>query len=449
MKFAVDGAPGVFAQNIGPAGRTHDPAQTFLLEEREQFFLEFRIYPEPKAPVAFPAMILVDQTARMHQHGRAGQPGFQDDNAKAFVEGWMAERHRAGQGLVLFRFRKKPDIQQVRLQLGGGPEFARAGHHQLDVLPRAPTEERYIIQQERSAFAFFASPRIDHVGRRKTVIAGEGIGRGLERIQAHAHDRAGGFRQVIQPAGQRAFRFLPGPIFANIILADEINRTPPKTQAALLEAMQEHQVTAGGKRHPMKEPFFVLATQNPIEQEGTYPLPEAQQDRFMFKIFVRYPKWDEELSIIKLTTAGEQISPMPVLSGAEILALQQIVRRVPIADHLVQYAMKLVRLTRVSEPEEAADFAKQYVSWGAGPRATQFLVLGAKARALLKGRFHVAAEDIQAVAAPVLRHRIITNFTANSEGVTPDVIVERLIKETPAHESEAMKEPAVKAAFKS
>ena len=257
--------------------------------------------------------------------------------------------------------------------------------------------------------------------------------------------------EVIQEdraTGQRAFRFLPGPVFANIILADEINRTPPKTQAALLEAMQEHQVTAGGKRHPMKEPFFVLATQNPIEQEGTYPLPEAQQDRFMFKIFVRYPKWDEELQIAKLTTAGEKAEPTPVLSGEEILNLQHIVRRVPIADHLVQYGMKLVRQTRVAEPEEATDFAKQYISWGAGPRATQFLVLGAKARALLKGRFHVAVEDIQAVAAPVLRHRIITNFTANSEGITPDTIVERLIKETPAHESEALEEPTVKAALK-
>src|SRR5262245_31195342 len=226
---------------------------------------------------------------------------------------------------------------------------------------------------------------------------------------------------------QRAFKFLRGPIFANIILADEINRTPPKTQAALLEAMQEHQVTAGGKKHPLDEPFFVLATQNPIEQEGTYPLPEAQLDRFMFNVYVDYPDEKEEFEIMRRTTSGVDSKISQVLSGEEIRKLQDIVRRVPIADHVIQYAMRLARATRV-KTAEAPDFAKEWVQWGAGPRASQYLILGGKARAVLHGRHHVATEDVAAVAKPVLRHRIITNFNAEAEGVTTDKIVELLLE---------------------
>jgi MoxR-like ATPase len=242
--------------------------------------------------------------------------------------------------------------------------------------------------------------------------------------------------EVIQEdkaTGTRQFKFLQGPIFAHIILADEINRTPPKTQAALLEAMQERQVSAGGKRYPMLDPFFVLATQNPIEQEGTYPLPEAQQDRFMFKIFVKYPTWDEEFNIVRTTTADESHEPTAVLDGAAVQRLQHLIRRVPIADHVIQYAMRLVRATRVSEAD-VPDFVRDYVSWGAGPRACQYLVLGGKARAVLHGRFHVSTDDVQAVAKPVLRHRIITNFNADAEQVTADVLVDRLIAHIPAKE---------------
>ncbi len=240
--------------------------------------------------------------------------------------------------------------------------------------------------------------------------------------------------EVIQEekgSGQRSFKFLRGPIFANIILADEINRTPPKTQAALLESMQEYQVTAGGKRHDIELPFFVLATQNPIEQEGTYPLPEAQQDRFMFNILVEYPTEDEELEIMKLTTANYEAELKTVLSGDEIRSLQEIVRKVPVSDHVIRYAMRLARGTRVGTPG-VPSFIKDWVSWGAGPRATQYLVLGGKARAILHGRFYVTTEDIKAVAKPVLRHRIITNFSAEAEGVTRDAIVEKLIETLPA-----------------
>jgi len=236
--------------------------------------------------------------------------------------------------------------------------------------------------------------------------------------------------EVIQEdkaTGARSFKFLEGPIFANIILADEINRTPPKTQAALLESMQERQVSIGGNRFPMADPFFVLATQNPIEQEGTYPLPEAQQDRFMFKIFVDYPTWDEEYDIIRLTTAGEETALTPLLDGPTVVALQKIVRRVPVADHVVHYAMKLVRATRVTEPD-VPDFVHDYLSWGAGPRACQYLILGGKARAVLHWRYHVSTEDIQAVAGPVLRHRMITNFNADAEAITTDTIIQRLIE---------------------
>jgi MoxR-like ATPase len=236
--------------------------------------------------------------------------------------------------------------------------------------------------------------------------------------------------EVIQEdrsSGSRELRFLKGPIFGNVILADEINRTPPKTQAALLEAMQEYQITAGGQRHELALPFFVLATQNPIEHEGTYPLPEAQLDRFMFNTFVDYPEEEEEFDIVRRTTADITTTITPTLSGQRILELQKIVRRVPAADHVVRYAMKLVRLTRPNK-EGAPQFIRDYVSWGAGPRASQYLVLGAKARAVLHGRFHAALDDIRAVAFPVLRHRIVTNFNAEAEGVKSDDIIRRLIE---------------------
>jgi MoxR-like ATPase len=234
--------------------------------------------------------------------------------------------------------------------------------------------------------------------------------------------------EVIQEdklTGTRNFKFLPGPIFANIILADEINRTPPKTQAALLEAMQEHQVTVGGQRHPLPEPFFVLATQNPIEQEGTYPLPEAQLDRFMFNVLVEYPSEDEEFQIVRQTTSDKRPEVARVLGREEVLALQQIVRKVPVADHVIRYAMQFTRMTR-REQGQVPDFVQKYVTWGAGPRASQYLILGAKARAMLHGREYVSTDDVKAVALPVLRHRIITNFNAEAEGIRSDDIVRRL-----------------------
>jgi len=236
--------------------------------------------------------------------------------------------------------------------------------------------------------------------------------------------------EVIQEdksTGQRHFTFLRGPIFANVILADEINRTPPKTQAALLESMQEHQVTAGGRRHKLDEPFFVLATQNPIEQEGTYPLPEAQLDRFMFMIKVDYPSWNEEIEVVRKTTANLELEVSPVLGGTEILDLQKLVRKVPIADDVLEYGLKIVRSTRLHQPE-TPDFINEWVSWGAGPRAAQYLTLGAKARALLHGRHFVNYEDIERVAYPVLRHRILTNFSAEAEGITPDRVIDRLLE---------------------
>ena len=230
--------------------------------------------------------------------------------------------------------------------------------------------------------------------------------------------------------GSRGMRFVRGPIFANVILADEINRTPPKTQAALLEAMQEHQVTAGGKLHRLPQPFFVLATQNPIEQEGTYPLPEAQLDRFMFNINVGYPTEEEEFQIVRLTTQARQVDLRHVLSGEEVIALQEIVRKVPVADHVIRYALQFTRLTRKTEGG-VPDFVNDYVGWGAGPRASQYLILAGKARALLKGRYHVSTEDIRQVALPVLRHRIVTNFTAEAEGVRSDAIVKKLMEHIP------------------
>ena len=235
--------------------------------------------------------------------------------------------------------------------------------------------------------------------------------------------------------GGREFRFLEGPLFANVVLADEINRTPPKTQAALLEAMQERQVTVGRVRHPLADPFFVLATQNPIEQEGTYPLPEAQQDRFMFKVFVKYPNFDEEFEIARRTTTTLSDHIVPVLSAAEIVELQQIVRQVPASDHVVRYALSLVRQTRVGEPG-APEFVNDQLTWGAGPRAVQNLILGGKARALLHGRTHVSTDDIQTLAKPVLRHRLVVNFAAESEGVTTDRVIEQLLAATPTKEDE-------------
>jgi len=231
--------------------------------------------------------------------------------------------------------------------------------------------------------------------------------------------------------GERVFKFIHGPVFANVILADEINRTPPKTQAALLESMQERQVTVAGERHDLPSPFFVLATQNPIEQEGTYPLPEAQQDRFMFKIKVSYPTWDEEREVIKTTTSDREVEIAPVLDAEAMLACQRAVRRVPVADHVVDYAMRLVRQTRVGE-QEIPDFIQENVSWGAGPRACQYLILGAKARAALAGRHAANTDDVRAVAPPVLRHRILTNFAAESAGITPDAIIDRILESTPA-----------------
>jgi MoxR-like ATPase len=248
--------------------------------------------------------------------------------------------------------------------------------------------------------------------------------------------------EVIQEdraTGERKFRFLKGPVFANVILADEINRTPPKTQAALLEAMQERQVTAGGTKHLLEEPFFVLATQNPIEQEGTYPLPEAQLDRFMFNIQVDYPSEDEEVEIMKRTTVPQAVEVHPVLSGAEILRLQEIVRKVPVTDEIIRYVLRLTRATRVTK-EEAPKYLKEWLAWGAGPRASQFLILGGKARAILNGRNHVAAEDIRSVAYPVLRHRILTNFSAEAEGVTAQNIIARLLEETPVNEPRGLKD---------
>ena len=230
--------------------------------------------------------------------------------------------------------------------------------------------------------------------------------------------------------GQREFRFIPGPVFANVILADEINRTPPKTQAALLESMQERQVTVSGERHVLPSPFFVLATQNPIEQEGTYPLPEAQQDRFMFKIKVDYPSWDEEREVVKTTTADTEVEISEALNAEEMMECQRVVRRIPVADHVVEYAMRIVRTTRVGE-EGIPDFISDNVAWGAGPRACQYLVLGAKARAALNGRSSATCEDIKAVTHPVLRHRILTNFAAESAGITPDSIVDKILETTP------------------
>jgi MoxR-like ATPase len=233
--------------------------------------------------------------------------------------------------------------------------------------------------------------------------------------------------------GHRQFKFSKGPVFANIILADEINRTPPKTQAALLEAMQEKKISVGGEDFPLDEPFFVLATQNPIEQEGTYPLPEAQLDRFFFNIWVDYPEYKDEIEIMKRISGVHKLGLDKMLAREEILALQDLVQRAPVADHIFHYAARLVRGTR-PKGAEALDFAKKWLTYGAGPRASIFLILAGKARAILRGRYHVSIEDIQAVALPVLRHRIILNFAAQSEGLTADDIVKKLLQAVPADE---------------
>jgi MoxR-like ATPase len=236
--------------------------------------------------------------------------------------------------------------------------------------------------------------------------------------------------------GRRRFTFLAGPVFANMILADEINRTPPKTQAALLEAMQEHHVTAGANTYALPEPFFVLATQNPIEQEGTYPLPEAQLDRFMFNVKVGYPTRAEEIEIMKRTTSTVSTELDALLDAEQILKLQGVVRGVVVADHVFAYAADLVRSTRPREPG-VPKFVPELVAWGAGPRACQYLILGGKARALLRGRLHVTTEDIQAVSFPVLRHRLVTTFNADAEGVTTDDVVKKLLAAIPLPQEEA------------
>ena len=232
---------------------------------------------------------------------------------------------------------------------------------------------------------------------------------------------------------QRKFKFLEGPVFTNLLLADEINRTPPKTQAALLEAMQEKRITSGGVDYKLSKPFFVLATQNPIEQEGTYALPEAQLDRFLFNIMVKYPSHSEEIDIMKNVTGVDQEEITKVLDGEKIVEYQQLIRSIPVADHIMEYVAALVRATRPDEPEAPA-FVKQYMGWGAGPRASLNLILAGKSRAALRGRAHVAVEDIRELCLPVLRHRVIPNFAARSEGLTADSLIERLLEEIPCDE---------------
>ena len=256
--------------------------------------------------------------------------------------------------------------------------------------------------------------------------------------------------EVIQEnrsSGDRSYRFLPGPVFAHLVLADEINRTPPKTQAALLEAMQEQGVTVGGNTHQLPKPFFVLATQNPIEQEGTYPLPEAQLDRFMFQVWVDYPDEDDELEIVKRTTSASHVKIDPLLGAEQLRRLTSIVRKVPIADHIARYALRLARCTR-PQSADAPDFINEFALWGAGPRASQYLVLAAKARAVMQGRMHVSSDDIRSVAAPVLRHRIKTSFHADAEGITPDELVRRLVSHVSDRLETQTAHPSVDRMFK-
>lgn len=233
---------------------------------------------------------------------------------------------------------------------------------------------------------------------------------------------------------QRRFQFQKGPVFTNLLLADEINRTPPKTQAALLEAMQEKRVSSGGQDHRLEEPFFVLATQNPIEQEGTYPLPEAQLDRFLFNIHVKYPAFAEEMDIVRTVTSDEEPVLEEVVDAASIIEFQKLVRRIPVSDHVHRYAVTLARATRPDEPD-APEFVRKLLAWGAGPRASLNLILAGKARAALRGRCHVAVEDIRELCLPVLRHRIVPNFAARSEGMTSDSLITKLLEEIPSDES--------------
>ncbi|MFN7841420.1 MAG: AAA family ATPase [Pirellula sp.] len=239
--------------------------------------------------------------------------------------------------------------------------------------------------------------------------------------------------------GSRERRFMEGPLFANVILADEINRTPPKTQAALLEAMQERQITVGRVRHQLADPFFVLATQNPIEQEGTYPLPEAQQDRFMFKVHVSYPSFADEFEVARRTTGTTKSVIEPVLSGEEILSLQEFIRGIEVSENVIRYALAIVRQTRIGQ-EGVPDFVKEQVAWGAGPRAVQFLILGAKVRAAMQGRSHVDTSDIQFCAKPVLRHRMVVNFAAESDGITSDHVIDKIISVTPTAQDELLQD---------
>ena len=234
-----------------------------------------------------------------------------------------------------------------------------------------------------------------------------------------------------QTSGEKQFKFLPGPIFSNIVLADEINRTPPKTQAAMLEAMQERRISAGGKTHILPEPFFVLATQNPLEQEGTYPLPEAQLDRFLFLINVDYPNEEEELKVMMRGTGGVTEEPKPIMGAEHIGYIQEIVRQIPVAEHVYKYAQRIVRATRVTQPD-VLDYCKQFLSFGAGPRASLGLIMAAKGHALLQGQTYVACENVAAVALGVMRHRIAVNFSAQSEGITPDAVVRKVLEEVPA-----------------
>jgi MoxR-like ATPase len=238
-------------------------------------------------------------------------------------------------------------------------------------------------------------------------------------------------------SGRRKFEFQKGPIFANLLLADEINRTPPKTQSALLQAMQERQVTAGSRTLDLPDPFFVLATQNPIEQEGTYPLPEAQLDRFMFMVTLNYPTRDEELEVLKRTTGAEEAVVSRVIDARKIIELQGIVRRVPVGDHIFHFALDIIRATRPNEPG-ASDFVRHWLSWGAGPRAGQYMILAGKARALMRGRLHVTIEDIEAVASPVLRHRIIPNFNAEAEGISVEQIINKILSLIPRGKGERL-----------
>ncbi len=225
---------------------------------------------------------------------------------------------------------------------------------------------------------------------------------------------------------QRNFKFIKGPLFSNIILADEINRTPPKTQSALLEAMQERQITTAGKKYPLDNPFFVLATQNPIEQEGTYPLPEAQLDRFMFNVWLDYPKFEEELMVVKLTTSNYKPQLNKIFNSEEILFFQDLIRKIPVADNVIEYAVKLVNKTRLKS-EYSSDLAKKYIQWGAGPRASQFLIIGAKCHAVIHGKFSPDIEDVKAIAIPILRHRIVLNYKAEAENLSIEEIINQLL----------------------